>query len=58
MIWLIIYRVMQWLCALLIGCAVIAMFTQGIAYLLWVLVGLFLFAGWKQMADDAKEELL
>lgn len=49
---------MQWLCALLIGCAVIAMFTQGIAYLLWVLVGLFLFAGWKQMADDAKEELL
>lgn len=58
MIWLIIYRAMQWLCALLVGCAVIALFTQGIAYLLWIIAGMFLFFGFKQMGDDVKEELL
>lgn len=57
MFWLIVYRVFQYLTALLIGFALIAIFTQGIAYLLWVIVGIFLFFAWKNQADETKEEL-
>ena len=43
--------------ALLAGCALVAVFIMGIAYLLWGIVGIFLFFGFKKMANDTKEEM-
>lgn len=57
MFWLIIYRMLQWLSALLTVCAIIALPTKGIAYLIWVVAGILLFFAWKDQADEIMEEM-
>ena len=51
------FRVMQYFTALLAICAIVSIFYQSVFNILWVIVSVFLYFGWKHEADDIKNEL-
>lgn len=51
------FRIGQYLAAVLAVCAFVALLINGGLHVLFIIVGVFLYFGWKNEADTIKQEL-
>lgn len=53
----LIFKALQYIAVLLTICAFVAVFTHGVEYILWFVIGVVLCYGWKRESDDLRKEL-